>query len=118
MPGVPGASGASVSNGREVVRTDAKGAHSLGVTDETILFITKPSGYMVPVDEVQLPQLYYVHYPNGTPFRPSARRGVSGLPPDAPSGPVPLARCRTAWEALAAAPRIVAPASPGTAGIQ
>lgn len=63
-PGVPDV---SVSNGREVVRTDAQGRYSIGVTDETILFVTKPAGYMVPVNEVQLPQFYYIHYPNGAP---------------------------------------------------
>lgn len=65
--GEPGVPGVSVSNGREVVLTDEEGRYRLGVTDETILFITKPSDYMVPVDDVQLPQFYYVHYPNGTP---------------------------------------------------
>ncbi|WNV76231.1 metallophosphoesterase N-terminal domain-containing protein [Geodermatophilus sp. DSM 44513] len=65
--GEPGVSGVSVSNGREVVRTDDDGRYSLGVTDETILFVTKPAGYMVPVNDVQLPQFYYLHYPNGTP---------------------------------------------------
>ena len=72
----------SVSNGREVVRTGRDGTYSLGVTDETILFITKPPGYMVPVDEVQLPQFYYVHYPNGTPLE--LRYG--GIEP---TGPLP-----------------------------
>ncbi|MGY1842595.1 calcineurin-like phosphoesterase C-terminal domain-containing protein [Modestobacter sp. SYSU DS0875] len=65
--GEPGVPGVSVSNGREVVLTDEEGRYRLGVTDETIVFITKPADYMVPVDDVQLPQFYYVHYPNGTP---------------------------------------------------
>lgn len=80
--GEPGVPDVSVSNGREVVRTDAAGRYSVGVTDETILFITKPSGYMVPVDDVQLPQFYYVHYPNGTPL--DLRYG--GIEP---TGPLP-----------------------------
>lgn len=64
-PGVPDV---SVSNGVDVVRTDARGRYSLEVTDETIIFITKPAGYMVPVDDAQLPQFYYLHYPGGTPI--------------------------------------------------
>ncbi len=80
--GEPGVPDVSVSNGREVVRTDAQGRWSLGVTDETILFITKPVGYMVPVNDVQLPQFYYVHYPNGTPI-PLRYGGIE------PTGPLP-----------------------------
>lgn len=80
--GEPGVPGVSVSNGREVVRTDDDGRYSLGVTDETILFVTKPAGYMVPVNDVQLPQFYYLHYPNGTPVE--LRYG--GIEP---TGPLP-----------------------------
>ena len=65
--GEPGVPGVSVSNGLDVVQTNKRGRYRLKVTDETVIFITKPSGYDVPVDEVQLPQFYYVHYPNGTP---------------------------------------------------
>lgn len=52
----------------EVVQTDAQGRYSLPVGDETIIFVTKPAGYMVPVSEAQLPQFFYLHYPNGTPM--------------------------------------------------
>jgi hypothetical protein len=65
--GEPGIPDVSVSNGLEVVQTDAEGRYSLPVSEETIIFITKPAEYMVPVNEVQLPQFYYLHYPNGTP---------------------------------------------------
>lgn len=78
-PGVPGV---LVSNGRDVVQTDSEGRYSLSVNDETILFITKPSGYMVPVNEVQLPQFYYVHYPNGSPHD-------TEYPGIEPTGPLP-----------------------------
>lgn len=78
----PGVEDVSVSNGKDVTRTDAQGRYSLSVGDETILFITKPSGYMVPVDEVQLPQFYYIHYPNGTPLDLE----YPGIPP---TGPLP-----------------------------
>ncbi|MEQ7011272.1 calcineurin-like phosphoesterase family protein [Actinopolymorpha sp. B17G11] len=63
----PGVGNVSVSNGREVVRTDRNGRYRINVTDETIIFVTKPSGHMVPVDDKQLPKFYYIHYPNGSP---------------------------------------------------
>lgn len=63
----PGLAGVPVSNGLEVVTTDANGRYTLPVDDETIIFVSKPAGYMVPVNEVQLPQFYYLHHPNGTP---------------------------------------------------
>ncbi len=78
-PGVPGV---SVSNGLDVVRTDPEGRYRLGVTDETNIFITKPPGYMVPVDDEQLPQFYYTHYPNGSPVE-------TRYPGIEPTGPLP-----------------------------
>lgn len=78
-PGVPDV---SVSNGRDVVRTDHDGRYSLSVTDETIIFVTKPAGYMVPVNDKQLPQFYYLHYPKGSPVE-------TNYPGIAPTGPLP-----------------------------
>ncbi|GAA5033575.1 calcineurin-like phosphoesterase family protein [Actinopolymorpha pittospori] len=78
----PGVRDVSVSNGREVVRTDKQGLYRIGVSDETIIFVTKPSGYMVPVDDKQLPQFYYIHYPNGSPLQ-------TRFPGIAPTGPLP-----------------------------
>ncbi|PFG45096.1 calcineurin-like phosphoesterase family protein [Georgenia soli] len=80
--GEPGVAGVAVSNGLDVVTTDADGAYELPVDDETIIFVTKPRGYMVPVNDVQLPQFYYLHYPNGTPH--DLRYG--GIEP---TGPLP-----------------------------
>jgi hypothetical protein len=80
----PGVRHVSVSNGRDVVRTDAHGRYRLDVTDETIVFVTKPSGYMVPVDDKQLPRFYYIHYPNGSPLQ-TEYPGIS------PTGPLPEA---------------------------
>ena len=56
-----------VSNGIEVVQTDATGRYSLIVTDDIIIFVIKPRGYMTPVDEKQLPRFYYIHKPQGSP---------------------------------------------------
>ena len=39
-----GLPGVRVSNGQEVVKTDATGQYSLAVSDDTILFVIKPAG--------------------------------------------------------------------------
>ncbi|MGF1453604.1 MAG: calcineurin-like phosphoesterase C-terminal domain-containing protein [Opitutales bacterium] len=70
-----------VSNGSEVVRTDAQGRYELPVTDDTALFVIKPAGWMVPLNEVNLPQFYYLHKPEGSPELEYA--GVE------PTGPLP-----------------------------
>jgi hypothetical protein len=80
--GEPGVRGVSVSNGRDVVRTDQDGRYEIPVNDETIIFVTKPAGFMVPVNEHQLPQFYYIHYPNGSPLE-------TFYPGIAPTGPLP-----------------------------
>lgn len=56
-----------VSNGIEVIQTDANGKYSLIVTDDIIIFVIKPRGYMTPVDENLLPKFYYIHKPHGSP---------------------------------------------------
>ena len=62
-----GLSGVRVSNGQDVVQTDANGQYSLTVSDDTILFVIKPRGFMTPVDENHLPKFYYIHKPHGSP---------------------------------------------------
>lgn len=57
----------SVSNGVDVVRTDRRGRYVIALPPESILFISKPAEYELPVDENNLPQYYYRHYPDGTP---------------------------------------------------
>lgn len=60
--------GVLVSNGREIVTTDAQGRYSLPIDDEAVVFVIKPSGYGVPVDPVtKLPRFSYVHQPDGSP---------------------------------------------------
>jgi hypothetical protein len=66
-PGEPGIAGVAVSNGLEVVQTTQDGSYRLPIEDNSILFITKPAGYDVPVDQNNLPHFYYRHYPGGTP---------------------------------------------------
>jgi len=82
----PGIAGVLVSNGREVVRTDAAGRYTLPVEDESIIFVIKPTGYVVPVDDQMLPRFYYIHQPAGSPQSLNLRyRGIdpTGTLPDA-----------------------------------
>ena len=65
--GEPGIPGVMVSNQKDVVQTDGQGKYSISIEDETIIFVTKPSGYMTPVNENNLPQFYYIHQPKGSP---------------------------------------------------
>jgi len=81
QPGERLLSGIAVSNGRDVVLTGADGRYELPVGDHTIIFVIKPSGWMVPVDENQIPRFYHVHSPRGGP---GGRH--PGLPP---TGPLP-----------------------------
>lgn len=80
-PGVPGA---LVSNGRDVVRTDANGRYSLPIGEEGLVFVIKPPGYAVRMDENNLPRFTYLHQPNGTPAALDLR-----FPGVAPTGPLP-----------------------------
>jgi hypothetical protein len=71
----------SVCNGRDVVRTDAQGRYRLPLTDDTIVFVIKPAGWMTPVDEHNVPRFYYIHKPAGSPNLK--------YPGVAPTGPLP-----------------------------
>ncbi len=82
--GDPGLAGVLVSNGREVVRTDAEGRYALPIEDGAAVFVIKPSGYAVPRDENNLPRFSYIHQPDGTPAELGLRyRGLD------PTGPLP-----------------------------
>lgn len=82
--GEPGIPGVSVSNGVDVVRTGGRGEYSISLAPESILFISKPAEYDVPVDENNLPQFYYIHYPEGTPAVADWKYDVIE-----PTGPLP-----------------------------
>lgn len=56
-----------ISNGTDVVSTNSKGEYSISVDENTVLFVIKPSGYKVPLNEFNQPQFYYIHKPNGSP---------------------------------------------------
>lgn len=79
--GVPGV---KVSNGREVVLTDAQGRYALPARSDMAVFVIQPSGWRVPTDHRWVPQFAYQHKPAGSPK--ALRYG--GLPP---TGPLPSA---------------------------
>ncbi len=81
--GEKGVAGVLVSNGREVVETDAEGNYALPAYDDMNLFITKPAGYATPLDEDMVPQFNYIHKVEGSP--PLRFKGI------APTGPLPEA---------------------------
>jgi hypothetical protein len=81
--GEKGVKGVGVSNGIDVVLTDSRGKYELPARDPMIVFVIKPSGYKVPVDENQLPKFYRIHKPSGSP--------AYKYPGSAPTGELPEA---------------------------
>ncbi len=70
-----------VSNGREIVRTDARGQYRVELNDGDTLFVIKPRGWQFPLNENRSPQFWYNHRPNGSP-----QLKYAGI---APTGPLP-----------------------------
>ena len=66
-PGEPGLPGVAVSNGREVVPSDAGGRYRLPLGERGVLFVIKPRDWMTPVDSDGLPRFYRIHDPAGSP---------------------------------------------------
>ena len=62
-----GIGGVRVSNGREIVLTGPGGRYQLDIQGDTSVFVIKPRDWMTPVDEMNLPQFFYIHRPNGSP---------------------------------------------------
>ena len=57
-----------VSNGKDIVITNAEGEYSISIDEnDGKVFVIKPSGYSLPVDERNRPEFYYLHKPNGSP---------------------------------------------------
>lgn len=77
-----GIEGVQVTNGRDVVTTDAEGRYNLPVYDDMNVSVTQPAGWQVPVDADQFAQFSYVHKPKGSP----SDLKFGGLKP---TGPVP-----------------------------
>ncbi|WP_430810094.1 MULTISPECIES: calcineurin-like phosphoesterase C-terminal domain-containing protein [unclassified Carboxylicivirga] len=56
-----------VSNQREVVKTDAQGRYQLPLRKNAFIYVVKPQGYALQLDEDNIPQGNYYHHPKGTP---------------------------------------------------
>jgi len=87
--GERGIAGVSVSNGTEVVQTDADGRYEIPLAPMQILFISQPSGYQVAVDEHNIPRFYYRHYPDGPPVEVDGTAVEWRYPVTEPTGPLP-----------------------------
>lgn len=73
-----------VTNGLEVVKTDAQGRYQLPLhSKDAIISVVKPAGFATPTDELNLPRFYYIHRPDGSPDENFLYKGV------APTGPLP-----------------------------
>lgn len=81
--GEPGVSGIRLSNGKDIVETDADGNYQIEVDDDTIIFVLKPRNWQTRLNKKNLPQFYYIHKPHGSPDENFKYRGVE------PTGPLP-----------------------------
>jgi hypothetical protein len=84
-----GLAGVAVSNGCDVVVTNGDGHYQLDLAATEILFISKPADLEVPVDEHNIPQFFYRHYPQGTPEQIAGTAVEWLFPVIAPTGPLP-----------------------------
>lgn len=80
--GETGVPGVLVSNGLDIVRTDASGAYQLPVRADMSVFVVQPKGWRTPTNTAWVPQFAYEHKPNGSP-KPLRFGGL------APTGPAP-----------------------------
>jgi hypothetical protein len=72
--GESGVEGVTVSNGREVVATDALGQYGLPVCNDTILFVIKPRGWSTALDADGISRGYYIH--TSKPFTRVRKRSL------------------------------------------
>lgn len=79
--GEPGVARVAVSNGHDVVTTDAQGRYELPIVDN--VFVVKPSGWQVPLQpKTHLPQHYYSYRPEGSPETQYPGVAPTGALPD------------------------------------
>lgn len=79
--GEAGIPGVKVSNGKDVVLTDASGKYRLPLVENSIVFISKPAGWQVSLDSNRRPKFYAAYYPKGSP--------KMSFPGFAPTGELP-----------------------------
>lgn len=82
QPDEPGLPGVLVSNGQELVVTDATGRYEIAARPDMNLMIVQPGGWQVPTNRHFVPQFFYIHKPGGSP-RPLRFGGL------ADTGPLP-----------------------------
>lgn len=77
--GIPGV---AVSNGSDVVQTNEDGQYSIEIDEnDATIFVIKPAGYSLPVNELNQPQFYYIHKPDGSPeLKFEGVKPTGGLP--------------------------------------
>jgi len=61
-----GIRGICVSNGSNVVQTDADGQWTLPVGEETSIFVIKPANYAVPLNSEKIPQHFFLYKKNNS----------------------------------------------------
>ncbi len=95
--GETGIAGIKVSNGRDIVLTDARGHYRITLRDGDTLFVIKPPGYRFPTSNAGLPVFWKHHFPRGSQvlrygrIAPSnARRTDFALLPDATEDGAPF----------------------------
>lgn len=74
--------GVGVSNGQAVVKTNREGRYTISMTNDSIVFVVKPTGFRTIQDENHVSRFYYIHKPAGSP------KGLK-FPGVAPTGPLP-----------------------------
>jgi C terminal of Calcineurin-like phosphoesterase/Calcineurin-like phosphoesterase len=79
-----GVAGVMVSNGRDVVRTDAEGRWRLPVAEGDSVFVIKPPHWSTPLGSGGVPQAARLHQPDGSP-----RETACGHPGVAAAGALP-----------------------------
>ncbi len=62
-----GIANVAVSDGKNVVLTNQEGYYELPVDNHCVIFVIKPQGYDLPVNNNYQPQNYYIHKPDGSP---------------------------------------------------
>lgn len=65
-PGEAGVAGAKLSNGRDIVRTDARGRYRIELREGDTLFVIKPPEYRFPTSAAGLPVFWRHHFPQGS----------------------------------------------------
>ncbi len=88
----PGLPNVAVSNGVEVVLTNHEGFYELPVQEGMVIFVIKPSGYALPLDERAISQHFYLHFPQGSP--------ETDVPGIAPTGELPASLDFGVWAQL------------------